>query len=136
MKVQHFAAIAAFLALSPHPEAQCRVTALVASDPVPYGWFGLSIDRSGSRLVVGAPTADHLGLESGVAYLFEDTPAGWVGALAGSAYAFEKAPAGWREAARPIVAGVTRVFQAWFLDPVQGGTGFNSSDARRVTFGQ
>ena len=51
---------------------------LTASDATQYDWFGNFVEVSGARVLVGAMMHDELGQNSGAAYVFEDSPNGWV----------------------------------------------------------
>ena len=54
---------------------------LEASNSQPADGFGLSSDRSGGTLVVGAPNHDGAGLDSGAVYLFEQVGGQWTEVL-------------------------------------------------------
>lgn len=51
---------------------------LVASDVGQNDFFGAVVDVSNDVIVVGAQSHDHLGSNSGAAYVFRDSGAGWV----------------------------------------------------------
>ena len=52
-------------------------TSLFADDNQSYDEFGYSIKISQSRLLVGAPQSDSVGINSGAAYIFEKNATGW-----------------------------------------------------------
>jgi len=55
-----------------------EVAKLTASDGAAYDYFGKSVALSGSMAVIGAEGDDDNGEDSGSAYVFQDTGAGWV----------------------------------------------------------
>lgn len=96
---------------------------LVASDGADADSFGYSVDLDGEWLVAGAPATDDLGQNSGAAYVFRHTDAGWVehqklippdgGALNlfGSAVAIDGS----------TLAVATRIFNATYVYELEGG---------------
>ena len=55
-----------------------EVAKLTASDTAPGDLFGRYVSISGSFAIVSAPEKDDNGIDSGAAYIFEDTGSGWV----------------------------------------------------------
>lgn len=50
---------------------------LVGSDTAAGDRFGLAVSACGDRILIGAPLKDSSAADSGAAYVFERTPAGW-----------------------------------------------------------
>jgi len=51
---------------------------LTPSDPQPFARFGGSVSISGDAIVVGAPGAEHAGIDSGAVYVFRRDGLTWV----------------------------------------------------------
>ncbi len=71
-------AVLALVVFAPCNLAQCELDKLTASDAAAEDQFGLSVSLSGDRALVGAPTDDDAGQDSGSAYVFEKQGSVWV----------------------------------------------------------
>jgi len=70
--------VAVLLCSSPLARAQCKLESLTPSDARSAQSFGASIAVAGRWTFVGAPGDDEDGVGTGAAYVFEQTPAGWL----------------------------------------------------------
>lgn len=71
MRTRHVGLLAFAVTLPASAIAQQQTAKLVASDGSAEDWFGVAVGVDGNRAVIGSYYHDHLGLESGAAYLFD-----------------------------------------------------------------